>query len=478
MKSSPVDIADKQQQEAPPVPEVSALSGSMLSVQRRIVAAGGLLALVLVAATAWGSILWVEGVLVGQPPERLQAARQSILLGAAVFLAIVELSLTFLTRYITRRVTVPAALLAAAAERVAAGDLAVDVPTLEDDDEMGRLSRATGQMIAELRRLVRLLRESARETAAMASEITVGTGQLSGTAGEMARTAGELSHESGTMATAITRTATDAGALLEIAGRLSDGARDGVERNARLSALAQQNRTRLDESLSALTALAAEAESSAAAAEALATASQEIRSFVTLVRKIARQSKFLALNASMEAARAGEQGDGFAVVATEIRKLAASSAEAADRTEETVNVLLARVDGVRESSQRTAATVAHVQGTTREAAASFQQVEAAVLEAEGWTKSIEQAAEESRGLIDESTLRLDGLAEGTESFAAAMQEVAAATEEQSASAEEIASAASALAAAARQLLGVVQAFRLEEENREEAGSRRQEAVLT
>lgn len=476
MKSSPLDIPDKQQHDAAPLPTPSALGGSMLSVQRRIVAAGGALALVVVAAAAWGSIVWVERVLAGQPAEHVQAAQQTILLGAAVFLAIVELSLTFLTRYITRKVSVPAAMLAAAAERVAAGDLAVDLPTLEDDDEMGRLSRATAQMIAELRRLVRLLRESARETAAMASEITVGTGQLSGTAGEMAHTAGDLSQQSGTMAAAITRTATDAAALLEIAERLSGGARDGVERNARLNALARQNRTRLDESHSALTALAAEAESSAAAAEALAAASQEIHSFVTLVRKIARQSKFLALNASMEAARAGEQGEGFAVVATEIRKLAASSADAADRTEQTVNELLRRVDGVRESSRRTAETVAHVQGTTREAVVSFEQVEGAVHEAEGWTRSIEQSAEESRGLIDESTLRLEGLAQGTESFAAAMQEVAAATQEQSASAEEIAAAANALAAASRRLLGMVSAFRLEEE-RKEAEHQAQDAAV-
>jgi methyl-accepting chemotaxis protein len=462
MKSIPLDIADKQRHDTASRRGASALGGSMLSVQRRIVATGGVLALVIVAAATWGSISWAERVLDGQSAELLHDTRQSILLGAAVFLIVVELALTFLTRYITRRVTVPAALLAAAAERVAAGDLAVDIPTLEDDDEMGRLSRATAQMIAELRRLVRLLRESARETATMAAEITIGTGQLSATSGEMARTASDLSHQSGTMATAITRTAKDAATLLEIARRLSDGARDGVERNARLTSLAQENRTRLDESHSALTMLATEAESTAAAAEALATASREIHSFVTLVRKIARQSKFLALNASMEAARAGEQGEGFAVVASEIRKLAASSAEAADRTEETVSLLLERVDGVRESSRRTTATVTHVQETTREAVSSFEQVERAVHEVESWTNSIDASAEESRGLIDESTLRLDALAQGTESFAAAMQQVAAATQEQSASAEEIASAASALSAAAKRLLAVVGAFRLGE----------------
>jgi methyl-accepting chemotaxis protein len=60
---------------------------------------------------------------------------------------------------------------------------------------------------------------------------------------------------------------------------------------------------------------------------------EEVREFVVLVRKMARQSKLLSLNAAMEAARAGEQGSGFAVVAAEVRRLARSSADAADRTE-------------------------------------------------------------------------------------------------------------------------------------------------
>lgn len=349
--------------------------------------------------------------------------------------------------------------LADVAESIAGGDLTQVPEAASEGGQLGRLGRAMVEMTDTLRRLATLIRENASTTATRATEITASSEHMAQAASGIAETASALSLEAATMADTIRLLTQDAGRLSTLAGNVSSGAADGVARNQRLKTLATENAEILDESAHRLDELARDVQEGARATEALSTASDEIRSFVALVQKIARQSKLLALNAAMEAARAGEHGEGFTVVANEVRRLAQSTSEAAERTDALMKELIAQMETANASGARSRAAVEAVRGATARGRQAFTQVERAVGEGDQWISTMATSANAGQALAGEITAKLDSLTQGTQAFANSMQDVAAASEEQSASTEEIAAAANALVAAADRVSGTAATFR-------------------
>lgn len=386
--------------------------------------------------------------------ERLMLDLGIVTLGALMLGA-----LWYLGRVLSHRIVSPAERLVAAAGAVAAGDL-TDRGAGDAASE-GQLDRATREMLGRLRQLAASMRQAAHETGAQSTEISASAEEMAASAQHVAETSNDLSHQSTEMAQTIQELATDAQRLAVISSDLAGGARDGVARNAQLRELAHANRDRLHAGAAALEMLAADIRTSAQAVDALVVASAQVREFVTLVRKMARQSKLLALNAAMEAARAGEQGQGFAVVASEVRRLAAMSAASAEKTDALVAAVLERVEQSRSLSARNVETVGVALEATRSGLESFSHVERAVVESEDWTASIERAASSTNSLVAEMTARLDALSRHTESFAAAMEEVAATSEQQSASTQEISSSSAELGRSADRLSGLVGTFKLD-----------------
>ncbi|MDA1080258.1 MAG: methyl-accepting chemotaxis protein [Gemmatimonadetes bacterium] len=350
--------------------------------------------------------------------------------------------------------------LADAAEAVAVGDLTRRSGSTGAGGETGRLGAAMAAVTRELRELATLLRQTTTDTTQLASEITTHSAQAAGSSGAAAGAAAALSTQASDMARNIGQLNNDAARLDELARRVTDQAQSEIARSGRVRVLTTDSYSRLDVSVGKLGVLSSDLGDSVAATESLAKAMDEVREFVTLVQQIARQSKLLALNAAMEAARAGEHGEGFAVVANEVRRLAATAADAAERTAVLMAGVQASVSGARASSAKTLAALDGVREATTHGRGSLSEVDAALIEGERMTAAVAESAGAGSALAADVRNRVEALESLMQEFAVAMQHVATSSTEQNTATRELASTADRLTAAAKQVAMAADSFRV------------------
>jgi methyl-accepting chemotaxis protein len=399
--------------------------------------------------------LWLGSDAIG----RLLGSTDFTILALLVVSMVVATTSLVIRFWVSPRVGKQIADLADVAETVATGDLTRRPDSAGQGGEVGRLARAMVAMTRELRSLVQMLQQNSTETSRLASEITKRTEQAAETSASAVGLASSLSTQAADMAVNIEQLGGDAMHLDDLGRRVSSLAQTEIARNARVRALTTESHGRLDESVQELGKLSVDLKESVAATESLAKAMEEVREFVTLVQQIARQSKLLALNAAMEAARAGEHGEGFAVVANEVRRLAATAAEAAEQTAALMSGVQLNVSDARAASSRTLAALGAVRDATTHGRGSLKQVDAAVIETEKMTASVADSAGAASALAGDIRERVTALQALTQEFARAMQQGAASSAEQSVGTREIAAAAKQLTDAAQSVSRAAGSFR-------------------
>jgi methyl-accepting chemotaxis protein len=139
-----------------------------------------------------------------------------------------------------------------------------------------------------------------------------------------------------------------------------------------------------------------EAETTSVTIDEMAAVAAEIGQVTGLISSIAAQTNLLALNATIEAARAGEAGRGFAIVAQEVKALAAQTARA---TGEIAN----RIEAMQSTTARSVSAIQAISGTIRELEQFSSRTAAAVEQQAAAAREIAQNVNAAAGGVSHVT---------------------------------------------------------------------------
>ncbi|NQD93849.1 methyl-accepting chemotaxis protein [Pseudomonas sp. CrR25] len=282
-----------------------------------------------------------------QSLEQVRAALRSALLEVGGIGALVLLLSTVLAVGLGRTISRPLQELSLAMDNLASGEADLSSRlSIASRDEIGRIAGAFNQFVQQLGGIVQAVRHEAgrlaegvdilySRTDRLDQDASVQAGMALNAAASLEQITQSIAHVAET-----TRTVE---VFVQDAGGYSTA---GTQAMARVAQRIRQASDSVDELSGVL--------------DSLRDRSQKIDSTLGVIKGIAEQTNLLALNAAIEAARAGEQGRGFAVVADEVRGLAARTATAtveiremleaiAQETSEASRRMDVTSEGVRES---------------------------------------------------------------------------------------------------------------------------------
>jgi methyl-accepting chemotaxis protein len=305
------------------------------------------------------------------------------------------------------------------ADIVRRGDLTQKIRT-RSRDEVGQLAATFAQMVEKLREVPLSLGESAQ--------------LLTDAVGRLKETAREQTEMVNRQAAALQEAQVTVQEIKQTSAMAAQKADAVLQVAERADEIGKSGERAIEESLTALTDIRSEVETTAEKVAELTDRTRQIGLITETVKDLADQSNMLALNAAIEAVRSGEQGKGFGVVAREIRSLADQSIQATNRVREILDDISSairstvqiaekgaqRMEGglgqVRVSGER----LRELSGIVRDNSAAVRQIAAAVGQQNAGVAQIFAAVSDLNQMMEETMRRLDSTNESID----ALREVA------------------------------------------------------
>ena len=248
------------------------------------------------------------------------------------------------------------------------------------------------------------------EVGSIVDAFEIARGELRGTLTQVAAAAGSVSSKADDLAAAntqvaggVSQTSTQAGVAATAAEQVSLNVQTVAAGAEQMGASIREIATNANEAAKVASQAVTFSNTTAATVGALGESSKEIGSVVKVITSIAEQTNLLALNATIEAARAGEAGKGFAVVASEVKDLAAESGRAAE-------------DIARRITQ--------VQAQTTSAVAAIGEISAIIASINDYQLTIASAVEEQTATTNEMSRSVTDAAAGASEISATITDVA------------------------------------------------------
>ncbi|MEW6775212.1 MAG: methyl-accepting chemotaxis protein [Bdellovibrionota bacterium] len=338
--------------------------------------------------------------------RRSLARSLGLSLGVAALVGIVGLAIALL---LSRSITAPLGEVGNALRRLAAGDFTARVD-IRSNDELAELGGNLNRMVEQVRPLIVRITEVSTQLFSEGKELSSAASHLAQSADSQNR----MSAESASTVEQLSQSAESVFGASKGTSERCEGAREAAHRGA----------TALRPALAGIEEMAAALGDASRVIAQLEQKSNDIKKITSLIQEISSQTNLLALNAAIEAARAGEAGRGFEVVASEVRKLAESSASSSTQIYQILESIRSDVGHAAHSMQDLRERTDKSAASLQEADRSFQEIANAVDSAAALSADMLHVAQEQAASTDQTSTHLETILSESRSVASQAQELA------------------------------------------------------